>query len=192
MNEINQIGSDILNFWDAKIGHMSIKQAEYILNRLKQHNIHNVLEIGFAGGRHTYAILQSFKPKKMVSIDINFDYQCGRQKMYQIKKEFKQIEFVEKDSKIALTVEFMVNKFPDGLDYVLIDGGHTYNDAMSDIKNTYPFLNTNGIMIIDDYKSKVCPIKDVDNAVIDFSKQNNIPYEEVSTEDGKGMAIFVK
>lgn len=197
MNKTNKpsnsaIEPDILNFWDTNIGHMSVKQAEYILKRLKNHNVQNVLEIGFAGGRHTYAILKSFNPKRMISLDINFDYQGGRKKIHQIKKEFEQIEFVERDSKIALTVEFVKNKFPDGLDYVLVDGGHAYNDAISDMKNTYEFINTNGIMIIDDYKSKICPIKDVDNAVVDFARQKNITYEEVFTEDGKGMAIFVK
>ena len=184
--------SSITSFWDNRIGHLSVKQGKTILEKLNSRNIENVLEIGFAGGRHTYMILKSFNVKKMISLDINFDYQGGRKKIDQIKKEFKQIEFVEEDSKIALTKSFMKEKFPDGIDYVLVDGGHSYNDAMSDMKNTYRFLNTGGVMIVDDYKSKICPIQDVDNAVMDFAKQQGTDYEEVFIEDGKGMAFFVK
>ena len=183
--------SSITNFWDNRIGHLSVKQAKTILEKLKSRNIENVLEIGFAGGRHTYTILKSFNIKNMVSIDIIFTKVC-HEKIDQIKKEFKQIEFIQNDSKAALTESFMKEKFPDGIDYVLVDGGHSYNDAMSDMKNTYRFLNTGGVMIVDDYKSKICPIQDVDNAVMDFAKQQGIDYEEVFTEDGKGMAFFIK
>jgi len=189
---MNNLQPSILKFWDDKIGHMSIKQAEVILEKLKNHNINNVLEIGFAGGRHTYAVLKSCNPQKMVSVDIDFDYQGGRKKVDQIKEEFSQIEFVENDSKIALTEVFIEEKFPDGLDYILVDGGHSYTDAITDMKNTHKFLNKSGIMIVDDYKSKICPIKEVDKAVIDFANSESIDYEEVFTEDGKGMAFFVK
>ena len=54
-------------------GHLSVKQAEFIVERLQNHKTDNVLEIGFAGGRHTYTILSSFNPDNMVSLDINFD-----------------------------------------------------------------------------------------------------------------------
>ncbi len=172
-------------------GHLSVKQAEFIVERLQNHKTDNVLEIGFAGGRHTYTILSSFNPDNMVSLDINFDNKDARHKIEEIKKEFGNCKFVEGNSVVKINPEFFKEYFPNGVDYVLVDGGHTYNDAMSDMKNCFPFINEGGIMIVDDYESKVCPIQEVDDAVRDFSEESGISFEKVSLEDGKGMAIFI-
>jgi predicted O-methyltransferase YrrM len=186
------INDNILNFWEDKIGHLSKGQAEFILGKLEKLKPSQCLEIGFAGGRHTYCILEVFAPEKMVSLDINFDYQQGRRKIDEIKEKFENCVFIEQDSKRALTEEFMSEHFPEGIDYVFVDGGHHYNDAISDMRNVFPFLKDGGIMIVDDYQSKVCPLQEVDRAVRDFSAQSGNPFETVSLEDGKGMAVFVK
>tara|TARA_R100001163_G_scaffold7106_1_gene7567 strand:+ start:469 stop:1032 length:564 start_codon:yes stop_codon:yes gene_type:complete len=186
------INDNILSFWEDKIGHLSEAQAEFILEKLEQCKPSQCLEIGFAGGRHTYCILETFAPEKMVSLDIDFDYQQGRRKIDDIKEKFENCVFVEQDSKTALTQEFMSEHFPEGIDYVFVDGGHQYNDAMSDMSNVFPFLKEGGIMIVDDYQSKVCPLEGVDRAVRDFSEQSGNAFETVSLQDGKGMAVFVK
>jgi len=186
------LDSQISNFWEEEIGHLSEQQAEFILDRVKNHPHANCLEIGFAGGRHTYSILKTFNPKRMISLDINFDYQGGRKKINQIKEEFPNSVFIEQDSKTAINKEFIKQYFPEGIDYVFVDGGHHYNDAISDMRNVFPFLKDGGIMIVDDYQSKVCPLQEVDRAVRDFSTQSGNPFETVSLEDGKGMAVFVK
>lgn len=186
------LDSQILNFWEEEIGHLSEQQAEFILARVKNHPHTSCLEIGFAGGRHTYSILKTFNPKRMISLDINFDYQGGRKKINQIKEEFPNSVFIEQDSKTAINKEFIKQYFPEGIDYALIDGGHQYEDAMFDMTNVYPFINQNGLMIVDDFKSKVCPLDQVDRAVNTFAENQKLSFEAVSLEDGKGMAIFTK
>jgi len=44
------LSNEIKSFWEDEIGHMSEMQAEFVLNRIKNNSIKNVLEIGFAGG----------------------------------------------------------------------------------------------------------------------------------------------
>jgi predicted O-methyltransferase YrrM len=184
--------NEIKSFWQDEIGHMSEMQAEFIIDRLKHNSIKRVLEIGFAGGRHTYTILKSFDIDKMVTIDIDFDYQDGRHKIKAIKEEFDNIIFIEGDSKKMITEDFMGDNFPDKIDYALIDGGHSYDDAFQDMSNVFKYIKDGGIMIVDDYKSKICPLVSVDMAVHDFSRINNIEFEPISLEDGKGMAVFAK
>ena len=182
----------ILDFWTEEIGHLSEGQGQFIIEKLKKFKTDYVLEIGFAGGRHTYAILESFKPEQMVTVDVDFDYQNGRHKIEEIKKEFDTCTFIEDNSASCLNPEFFNKYFPNGVDYVLVDGGHQYNDAMRDMMNCFSFVNEGGIMIVDDYESKVCPLKSVDMAVRDFSEQSGNTFEAISLEDGKGMAVFVK
>lgn len=190
------LNSNIQDFWSKckaeRIGHMSVMQAEFIIDQLKDIRLNNVLEIGFAGGRHTYAMLKTFDVKKWVTIDINYDYQNSRHKIDEIKKEFDNIEFIEGDSKTVLTNDFMKTKFPEGVDYVLVDGGHDYNTAFLDMQNVFNHIISGGIMIVDDYKSKVCPIAQVDKAVESFSKNTKASFEGAFLEDGKGMAVFKK
>lgn len=185
------LDNSIKEFWQEKLGHMSEDQAEFILSTLKDKSTGNILEIGFAGGRHTYAILKSFDVKKMVTVDIDFDYQNGRRKIDEIRNEFSNIKFVEGDSKKILTEDFINENFPNGLDYVLVDGGHGYGDAFSDMVNVFKHLVKGGLMIVDDYKSKVCPIAAVDQAIEDFARTYKLEYQTVSTKDGKGMAVFI-
>jgi len=188
----NMLQKNILDYFASFDGHLSENQAEFIIERLQNYKTDNVLEIGFAGGRHTYTILSSFNPDNMVSLDINFDYLNGRHKIQDIKQEFGGCKFIEENSVLHINPDFFKEHFPNGVDYVLVDGGHTYNDAMNDMKNCFPFINDGGIMIVDDYESKVCPIGSVDSAVRDFSEQSGVDFEKVSLEDGKGMAIFIK
>ena len=186
------LSNEIKSFWEDEIGHMSEMQAEFVLNRIKNNSIKNVLEIGFAGGRHTYTVLKSFDVDKMVTVDIDFNYQGGRHKIKTIKEEFDNIDFIEGDSKKMITEDFMNENFPDKIDYALVDGGHSYDDAFQDMTNVFKHMKDGGIMIVDDYKSRVCPLASVDRAVHDFSRINNIEFEPISLEDGKGMAVFVK
>ena len=189
------LNSSIVDFWSKckteSIGHMSETQAEFIIDKLKENKLNNVLEIGFAGGRHTYAILKTFSVGKWVTVDINYDYQNSRHKIDEIKKEFDNIEFIEGNSKSVLTDDFMKTKFPEGVDYVLVDGGHDYYTALLDMKNVFSHITPGGIMIVDDYKSKMCPIAQVDSAVEDFAKNTQVSFEGAFLEDGKGMAVFI-
>jgi len=189
------LNNSVRNYFECskgKFGHMTELQAEFITEQLKENKLNNVLEIGFAGGRHTYTVLKTFSVKKWITVDIDYDYHNGRHKTDDIKKEFDNVEidFVEGDSRLIITNDFMTKNFPEGIDYALVDGGHGYDVALKDMQNVFKHLKAGGIMIVDDYKSKRCPIKTVDMAVEHFAKNNKVDFQTVSLEDGKGMAVF--
>lgn len=176
-------------------GHLSIDQRDFYIELISELNPKTCLEIGFAGGRHTVTMLYSCNPTKVLSLDINFNYHGGQNMVDKIKDKFTNIEFITGDSTKLLTSDFFRTHFPNGVDYILVDGGHSYDVAINDIKNCYPHLSKKGILIVDDYKSGGpigINLKDVDRAVENFAQDSGLTYETVKLKDGKGMAIFRK
>lgn len=191
---IETIKKNITQLW-FNGGHLSTNQRDFYIKLLSELNPQNCLEIGFAGGRHTATMLYSCNPLKAISIDIDFNYHGGQSMVDKIKNKFSNIEFFTGNSIDLLTSDFFNTHFPNGVNYVLVDGGHSYKVASSDIKNCYPYLSQNGILVVDDYKSggpEGVNIKDVDRAVEDFARESKLAYETIKLEDGKGMAIFKK
>lgn len=193
---INNIEKNIEKFWFTDGGHLSQEQKLFYIQLFTKLQPKTCLEIGFAGGRHTATMLCSCSPKKVISVDIDLNYHNGKKSIEKIKNSYNNIEFIEANSNTLLTSNFFLSNFPDGLDYVLVDGGHSYAEALQDMENCYPYLNKGGIMIVDDFESGPpigCPIPSVDRAVKYFaSKNSGLVYETIKLIDGKGMALFHK
>ena len=184
---------EIKKYWWHN-GHFNENQMNFFIELLTTIKPKNILEIGFASGRSCCTSLICAEPLKMISIDIDLDYMSARKHAEFMMLNFKNLKIIEGDSKKIICDEFLLNEFPNGLDFIFIDGGHSYNDAFLDIKNTFNHLNKNGVMIIDDYYSGPpdgCFIQEVNDAVNDFAKKNNL---EISTwnNNGKGFAILKK
>ena len=175
-------------------GHFNENQRDLFIEILYRVKPKNILEIGFASGRSCCTALIAANPEKMISVDINLDYMGARENANLLMSDFKNLEIIEGDSKQILNKDFLEKEFPGGLDFVFVDGGHSYEDAFKDMANTYGFINSGGVMIVDDFKSGPpdgCSILDVDKAVEDYSKEFNAEYQ-VWYNSGKGFAIFEK
>jgi predicted O-methyltransferase YrrM len=112
-------------------------------------------------------------------------------------EKFNNFKIVEGDSKVILNPEFFQKFFPEGLDYVFVDGGHSYLDAFSDLNNVFPFVKQNGLIVVDDYNSRGpegCSIPDVDNAVDFFCNAHSQLLSKTSWTGvtGKGCALIRK
>ena len=193
---MQEIVDKINKLWSPKIGHLNENERDKIIEILLELNPRYALEIGFAGGRHTTTVLSTCPMlKHMMSVDIDFDYQGGRSKIELIKAEFGQtIEFIENNSCTLLNDDFFTENFENGLDYIFVDGCHSYNGAKCDMRACYPRLNSGGVMLVDDYMSGPpdgCTIQGVTNAVNDFAKENQLSFETWNVR-GKGLAIFTK
>ena len=184
-------------FWPEE-GHLNIDQYNFVKDLLSDKKIEYVLETGFATGRSALSVLNNCKDlKKMISIDINFDYRSISRKMLEtLEKEFPVFSGVESDSKSALTDEFFEKYYPDGIDYCLVDGDHTYGGCSRDLELILPHMKTGGIILIDDYMSgppNGCNIPEVTSACDDFYYDNSSLVEKDRwNEKGKGFCIFVK
>ena len=58
------------------------------------------------------------------------------------------------------------------VDYVFLDGGHTYETVKNDLENCLEVINSNGIVMCDDYNFGHLP--DVKNAIDEFVKENKL------------------
>lgn len=191
---MNSIIEKINENW-CPMGHLSEMQRDFYIDLFNNLKPKYCLEIGIAGGRHTATMLYSCEPTKAISVDINLDTAKGRTYVDKLKKNFNNFEFFEGDSTRLLNSIFFQTHFPNGVDYVLVDGGHSYNEALADMRNCFPYLNEGGKMIVDDFQSSGpigCHIVEVDKAVKFFASENNLKYETIKLKDGKGMAVFTK
>tara|TARA_R110000824_G_scaffold282940_2_gene471198 strand:- start:61 stop:624 length:564 start_codon:yes stop_codon:yes gene_type:complete len=175
-------------------GHFNEDQRDYFISILKELQPKTALELGWATGRSCITILIAGNPEKMLSIDINLDYMDARSHADLMIKDFNNLNILEGNSNSILTTKFLDDEFPNGIDFIFVDGCHTYQCAKRDCNKAYQHLSPGGIMIVDDYNSgppNGWKAKAVDKAVNDFSKSNNLSFNTWNKK-GKGCAIFKK
>jgi len=186
--------SKINKYWFPH-GHFNENQRDYFIEILTELKPKTILEIGWASGRSCVTSLIAANPDKMVTVDWNLDYITNARTHSEIfKRDFKNWSVVEGDSTKILTSEFLNTEFPNGIDFIFVDGCHDYECAKLDCENSYKHLNVGGVMIVDDFMSGPpdgWEVVDVENAVNDFTKENNLTYETWNML-GKGFAIFKK
>ena len=182
-------------YW-AKHGHLNLNQVKLIVQILKMVNPRNVLEIGFATGRSASTVLVNSKPDKFISIELDLDYGGlgGREIADILQRKFSNFTVVIGTSQEVLTKDFFISEFRNGVDYAFIDGGHSYEECMSDLINVYPHMNLEGVILVDDYMSdKPDGVRydTVTKAVDDFARDHDV-YKLRWFKRGKGCALLYK
>lgn len=181
-------------FWCPK-GHLSENQYAYIKQLVTELKPRYCLETGFATGRSACSVLSSYDQiETFFSIDINYDYWPSSREYLNKFKTLNNFKYFEGSSRAVLNDYFFNKEFPNGIDWFTIDGDHSYEGCLYDLESSLPFMNTNGIMIIDDYMSgppEGCDIPEVTNACDDFYEKNqNKLIKSQWNEKGKGFCIF--
>ena len=86
-----------------------------------------------------------------------------------LKKFKKNVKLISGDTNEVLKKTDISN-----VDYIFLDGGHSYNTVINDLKIIYEVLKgKNKVILCDDYGAESF-IQDVKNAIDDFSNKNNI------------------
>ena len=86
-----------------------------------------------------------------------------------LKKFKKNVKLIAGD-----TNEVLKKTDISDVDYIFLDGGHSYNTVINDLNTIYEVLKgKNKVILCDDYGAESL-IQDVKNAVDDFSDKNNI------------------
>ena len=88
-------------------------------------------------------------------------------------KEFSQnIELIEGDTRVTL------EKVPlSEIDFVFLDGGHSYDTVLSDLQKLYDNMKSNSKIVCDDFAG-ITKIESVEKAIKDFANNNKIKLEE--------------
>lgn len=184
-------------FWCDQ-GHLNIDQANFMKEMIERYDPKYVLETGFCTGRSASVILTNANNlKRMISIDINFDYIKPQGRIYQklLETEFSNFHTIESNSKLVLNDDFFKNMFPNGIDWFTVDGDHSYEGCLFDLNTVINYMNKNSVIIIDDYKSgppNGCHIPEVTRACDDFYKNHQYLEKLEWNVLGKGFCIFIK
>ncbi len=110
------------------------------------------LEIGSLEGNSALFIINNFKVKKVVCVDI-WEDENFKEEQHKNFNNFKTN--INEFSNIVETFKgtsdnYFLNQ-EDKFDVIYIDGSHEADQVYKDIKNSWKILNMNGILICDDY-----------------------------------------
>jgi hypothetical protein len=106
-----------------------------------------------------YSVVHSINLKKDFDVQIAF-------KMAKKRLEGCPVTFIKEASQEA------AKHIPEMLDFVYIDGNHSYSFALGDLRNYWPLVKESGGVIGGhDYGRK-----SVEDAVNDFADENNLAY----------------
>jgi hypothetical protein len=143
-------------------------------------------EIGVAAGVHAEDIMTMLNMKKLYLIDpyepyvqvgrLHTDYIADKEKAaLRLKRFGDKVEFIYQGSDSAATL------IPGGLDFVYIDGNHTYEYVKSDIETYYPKIRDHGVLSGHDFSRQYNG--DVIRAVVEFASKHNLKLEVGSGQD---------
>ena len=89
-----------------------------------------------------------------------------------LKKFSQNIELIEGDTRVTL------EKIPlSEIDFVFLDGGHSYDTVLSDLQKLYNNMKNNSKIVCDDFAG-ITKIESVEKAIKDFANNNKIKLEE--------------
>jgi predicted O-methyltransferase YrrM len=150
-----------------------------LIKKIKRKNIVG-LEIGCAEGNTTFHLLSNILNLKLYGIDpyseyIDWNgYDLNEDHMNRtIKKFYEKIEpYKDRHFLYREMSDNVIDKFEDeSLDFIFIDGLHTYDQVLKDCKNYYSKVKKGGIFSGHDYTA----IEEVNKAVIEFATDIKIP-----------------
>ena len=89
-----------------------------------------------------------------------------------LKKFSQNIELIEGDTRVTL------QKVPlRKIDFVFLDGGHSYDTVKSDLQKLFDSMKNNSKIVCDDFAG-ITKIESVEKAIKDFANNNKIKLEE--------------
>ena len=147
---------------------------------LKQHFNNTPLvgvEIGFGLGENAESLLENLNMKKLFCvdpgigqpyIDLHGEVRChvGKYNRYSTLKDDSRVEFVKLSSDDALHV------LPHDVDFVYVDGLHTYEQCLKDLVNYHQLIREGGFLGGHDF-TKLCQ-EGVIKAVLEYSVKSGI------------------
>ena len=188
----------------------------YLIKKFKKKPI-SVLEIGTRHGESATVILKTLNVKKYIVIDPFTTYQDYKNDP--ANKLMTHGDLIYKKTKKELKAlcnnliflrgfsnnkKFLKKIKKNSLDLIFVDGNHEYKYVLEDLRNYFPKLKKEAILIGDDFNSRSKKNdflnkmsdnrknKGVYEAVVDFSKQNKISFSTFGNQGGYPKLFLFK
>lgn len=143
--------------------HEDIDAIAYIVRQLPPNAI--CVNIGSRLGTSTMAMLEAREDIFIFSVDINV---CAAEQENLTAEGFYQqhrlVRVLGKSQEVGLN-------FPIDVDFVFVDGDHSYEAASADMETWWKKLKPGGFMALDDYGKSISP--EVKPAVDDFFSEDH-------------------
>ena len=148
------IAMSISCFADIPPNERRVARANYVSSLINPGDVG--AEIGVWEGQFAYHVLLQQEPSKLYLIDPWEEYRQGRVTQLEMDKRYERVcdyfKIYENVEIMRLKSEDAVTIFPDDyLDYVYIDGKHSYAAVTRDLANYFPKIKIGGHLIGDDY-----------------------------------------
>jgi len=151
-----------------RISYNNLYQIRPMISFLKQQNKQNLIgaEIGVAAGLNAKSILSNLDIKKLSLIDT---FSCNDWHYSHTKRNLSAFK-----NKVILIKKLSHDAYKDineKLDFIYIDGDHTYEAVKQDIENYFPLIKKGGVMGGHDFWAHDLGVV---KAVLEFTKKHNL------------------
>ena len=128
----------------------------FLSKNLSTLKIKNLLEIGSYEGRSAIFFADIFRDSKISCVDTwsgsdeheNINFKSIEDNFDQNVKFLKENKLL---TKFKMTSDNFFNQNNAKFDFVYVDGDHSRNQVLKDLKNSWSVLNSNGFLLVDDY-----------------------------------------
>lgn len=170
-----------LNFIEPP-GFNPLMRWHILYHIIKENNYKNMVEVGTADGKTTYALLKNLHDINIISIDPYKNYieysndgKARQNVLDSLKSKAYKYLYPFIKSKRCKMIEMMSHEalnLIENTDIVFIDGNHLYEYVKTDIKISLQKIRKGGCLCGHDYKS----YKGVTDAVNELSKKYKINF----------------
>ena len=172
--------------WDSKKWISAPGLCDLVTHLFQQQETIVGLEIGVASGWTMNHFLQNLSNLQLTGIDPYVGYMDGNIKIAQEMLDAQYLAAQDNISDFAPRGKILrgysqdfVNSFEDkSLDYIFIDGDHSYEGALRDCELFFPKIKSNGIFAGHDWS-----FDGVQKAVNEFKDKNGSPNIRMIKED---------
>ena len=178
---LQQLGKSIASYYSSN----PTSEVEPHLQMLQEQEELIIAEIGVWKGDNAQRLCEILDIEKMYLIDPynkyeDWDFPHAHDNISQAEKEArKKLNDYEFITWLKDYSDDAAEKIEEELDYVYVDGNHSYDFVKSDLRNYYELLSDNGIIAGDDIH-----FSGVALAVSEFAVEHNLqPHFEVSHPD---------
>ena len=163
-------------------------KLQYITDTINKHNLNNILEVGTFAGGTTYLLAKQFPNKSITTVDINnfeiyftkFDHNKHLEMIQswypdiniQVNSIVKIQQLYKNNCKNIILFEGNWHTIDiSTFDVILVDGDHSKNALLADLKYAHANMKKSGVIIGDD-----CVLPSIRECTQEFCIANNLSF----------------